>query len=125
MVPDYWLARLQFALTTTASGLTHLPFFIHLGQVASNLGNLQRFGSVESRLSSVSPLPFSAYMRASTSCNSFIGLGRRVALVFGLDHGGHGFGVDQLSLTVRMDGDKVPRSFKLVRGKSVKLIRCF
>ncbi len=31
---------------------------------------------------------------------------------------------DQLSLTVRIDGDKVPRSFKLVRGKSVKLIRC-
>ena len=31
---------------------------------------------------------------------------------------------DQMSLTVRIDGDKVPRSFKLVRGKSVKLIRC-
>ena len=31
---------------------------------------------------------------------------------------------DQLSLTVRIDGDKVPRSFKLARGKSVKLIRC-
>jgi len=31
---------------------------------------------------------------------------------------------DQMSLTVRIDGDKVPRSFKLTRGKSVKLIRC-
>ena len=34
------------------------------------------------------------------------------------------FDGNQLSLTVRIDGDKVPRSFKLVRGKSVKLIRC-